>query len=111
MSEVASPQVEVKPVNKSKVKNFLKVMWYLAAITAFEFAIAFTVPHEYKYVRVIVFIALTIVKAYYIVAEFMHLGHEKKSLKMSIVLPMLFVIFLLFILIFQGSAVYNALYS
>ena len=42
---------------------------------------------------IVVFIALTIVKAYYIVSEFMHLGHEKKSLKMSIVLPMLFVVF------------------
>lgn len=103
-------QIEVQPVNKSKVKNFIKVMIYLAVITAFEFAIAFTVPHEYKYVRVIVFIALTIVKAYYIVAEFMHLGHEKRSLKMSIVLPMLFVVFLLFILIFQGSAIYSLLY-
>ncbi|MEP1094644.1 MAG: cytochrome C oxidase subunit IV family protein [Cyclobacteriaceae bacterium] len=105
-----SPEIEVQPVNKDKVKNFLKVMWYLAAITALEFAIAFTVPHEFKWVRNVVFIVLTIVKAYYIVAEFMHLGHEKKSLKMSIVLPMLFVVFLIFILIFQGNAIYNSLY-
>ncbi|MEP5611053.1 MAG: cytochrome C oxidase subunit IV family protein [Cyclobacteriaceae bacterium] len=105
-----SPEIEVQPVNKAKVKNFLKVMWYLAAITVFEFAIAFTVPHEFKWLRNVVFIVLTIVKAYYIVAEFMHLGHEKKSLKMSIVLPMLFVVFLIFILIFQGNAIYNSLY-
>ena len=108
--EQQTSQVEVQPVNKTKVRTFIRVMLYLAAITAFEFLIAFTVPHEYKYVRVIVFIALTILKAYYIVAEFMHLGHEKRSLKMSIVLPMLFVVFLLFILIFQGSAIYNLLY-
>ncbi|WP_424964198.1 cytochrome C oxidase subunit IV family protein [Ekhidna sp.] len=108
--EQQTSQVEVKPVNKAKVKNFLKVMWYLAAITAIEFAIAFTVPHEHKWVRIIVFIALTIVKAYYIVSEFMHLGHEKKSLKMSIVLPMLFVVFLIFIMIYQGDAILKALY-
>ena len=108
--EQQTSRVEVKPVNKAKVKNFLKVMWYLAAITAIEFAIAFTVPHEHKWVRIIVFIALTIVKAYYIVSEFMHLGHEKKSLKMSIVLPMLFVVFLIFIMIYQGNAILNALY-
>jgi len=53
---------------------------------------------------------LTILKAYYIVAEFMHLGHEKKSLKMSIVLPMLFVVFLIFIMIYQGDAILKALY-
>lgn len=107
--EQQTPQVEVQPVNKAKVKNFLKVMWYLALITAVEFGIAFTVPHEHKWIRIIVFIALTIVKAYYIVAEFMHLGHEKKSLKMSIVLPMLFVVFFIFIMIYQGGAILEAL--
>lgn len=108
--EHQAPEIEVKPVNKAKVKNFLKVMWYLAAITAVEFAIAFTVPPEQKYIRVIVFIVLTLVKAYYIVAEFMHLGHEKKSLRMSIVLPLLFVVFLIFILVYQGQAIYDVLY-
>lgn len=107
--EQQTQQIEVKPVNKAKIKNFLKVMWYLAAITAIEFAIAFTVPMEQKWTRIVVFIALTIVKAYYIVAEFMHLGHEKKSLRMSIVLPMLFVVFLIFIMIYQGSAILEAL--
>ena len=34
-------QVEVKPVNKDKVKLFLRVMWILAIITGFEFAIFF----------------------------------------------------------------------
>ncbi len=103
-------QVEVKPVNKDKVKLFLRVMWILAIVTAFEFAIAFTVPHEYKWLRIVVFVVLTIVKAYYIVSEFMHLGHEKRSLKMSIVLPMLFVVFLIFILIFQADAIFKVLY-
>lgn len=105
-----NPQVEVQPLNRDKVKNFIKVMIYLAIITALEFLIAFTVPHDYKWLRIVIFVVMTIVKAYYIVAEFMHLGHEKKSLKMSIVLPMLFVVFLIFILIFQGSAIYNVLY-
>ncbi len=105
-----NPQVEVAPLNRDKVRNFIKVMIYLAIITALEFLIAFTVPHDYKWLRIVIFVVMTIVKAYYIVAEFMHLGHEKRSLKMSIVLPMLFVVFLIFILIFQGSAIYDALY-
>lgn len=108
--EYQTHKVEAQPVNRSKIKSFLRVMWYLAAITAFEFLIAFTVPHEYRYIRVIVFVALTILKAYYIVSEFMHLGHERRSLKLSVILPMLFVVFLLFILIFQGNAIYNLLH-
>ena len=107
--EHQAQQVEVKPANKEKIRHFIKVMIYLAVITAVEFGIAFTVPHEHKMVRVVVFIALTIVKAYYIVSEFMHLGHEKKSLKMSIVLPMLFVVFFIFIMIYQGGAIFEVL--
>lgn len=96
--------IVVKPVNKSKVKVFLRVTLILFLVTVFEYVIAFTVPHEQKYARITIFILLTIVKAFYIVAEFMHLGHEKKSLKMSIVLPMAFVVFFIFIMIYQGGA-------
>ena len=50
------------------------------------------------------FIILTIIKAYYIVAVFMHLGHEKKSLQISIVAPMWVLIpYLLFILLSEAS--------
>ncbi|MDB2613221.1 cytochrome C oxidase subunit IV family protein [bacterium] len=35
----------------------------------------------------LIFIVLTIIKAAYIVMEFMHLGHEVKGLKLSILLP------------------------
>ena len=107
--EQQTPQIEVQPVDKAKVKNFIKVMLYLAAITVVEFGIAFTVPHDQKWLRIIVFVTLTIVKAYYIVAEFMHLGHEKKSLKMSIVLPMILVVFFIFIMIYQGGAILEVL--
>ena len=58
--EHQAQQVEVKPANKEKIRHFIKVMIYLAVITAVEFGIAFTVPHEHKMVRVVVFIALTI---------------------------------------------------
>ena len=102
--------INVKPINKNKVKLFLQVTLYLFIITVFEFAIAFTVPHEYKWVRIFIFIALTIVKAYYIMSEFMHLGHERGSLKMSVLLPLLVVVFLLFILLFQADAIYQAVY-
>ena len=50
------------------------------------------------------FIILTIVKAYYIVGTFMHLGHETKPLQISIVAPMCILIpYLLFILLSEAS--------
>lgn len=100
-------EIEVKPLNKSKVKTFIRVTVILAAVTAFEYLIAFTVPHEYKMTRVVVFVVLTIVKAFYIIMEFMHLGHEKKSLKLSVILPMMFIAFFIFIMIYQGDAVFD----
>lgn len=108
--EHQTTNIQVKPIDKSKRNKILKVTLYLVVITAFEFLIAFTVPPEQKIVRFIVFIVLTIVKAYYIMSEFMHLGHEKKSLKMSILLPFLFIVFLIFILTYQGRAIYELLY-
>lgn len=102
-------EIAVAPVNKSKVRTFIRVTLILAAVTGFEYLIAFTVPHDYKTLRIAIFVGLTIVKAFYIVMEFMHLGHEKKSLKMTIVLPMLFVCFFIFIMIYQGGALLELL--
>ena len=49
------------------------------------------------------FIILTIVKAYYIVYAFMHLGHERNNLKLSILLPVWVLIpYLLFILLTEA---------
>ena len=47
--------------------------------------------------RNIIFIALGIIKAIYIVGTFMHMKHEKLSLATMIILPMIFIIFFLFI--------------
>lgn len=101
-------QVAVQPADPAKIRKIWKVAGILAVVTAIEFIIAFTVPAGGP--RTFVFIALTILKAFYIVAEFMHLGHERKSLIMSILLPMTFVIFLIFILWYQGTAIFQVLY-
>lgn len=100
-------QVQVQPVDKKKIQKIWKVAMFLAILTTIEFIVAFTFGAGTG--RTIFFIALTIWKAFYIVSEFMHLGHEKKSLKLSILLPILFIIFLIFIMIYQGNALFNAL--
>lgn len=101
-------QVIAQPVDKDKIRKIWKVAGILAAVTIIEFIIAFLLPASGA--KAFLFIALTIVKAFYIVAEFMHLGHERKSLIMSILLPVTFIIFLIFILWYQGSAIFELLY-
>ncbi|MEM6641565.1 MAG: cytochrome C oxidase subunit IV family protein [Bacteroidota bacterium] len=105
--EDQSSSVKVIPADKKKIQKIWKVAGFLGAITAVEFVIAFTISAGDA--KTFLFIALTIWKAFYIVSEFMHLGHEKRSLRMSILLPLLFVIFLIFIMIYQGTAIYDAL--
>ncbi len=102
--------VEVKPVDKSKVWLLVKVAIILAVITIAEFAIAYMAPESWKWFKITVFVSLTIVKAFYIVAEFMHLKYEVKALIWSILIPMIFVVWLLIALINEGGAIFHAIY-
>jgi len=82
-----------------------RTFWVLFALTIVEFIIAFTLPSSGF--RVGIFVILTLAKAFYIVGEFMHLKHEVKFLAWCIVLPMLFVAWLLLALIYEGGSIYS----
>jgi cytochrome c oxidase subunit IV len=86
-------------------KVIWKTFWILSAITALEFLIAFTL--EAGTLKIAIFIGLTIVKAFYIVGEFMHLKHEVKSLIWSILIPCIFVVWLLLALILEGGSIFD----
>ncbi len=96
-------QVEVQPVDKSKISKLWKIAGLLLVITLIEFIFAFSLPDNWKLMKISIFLALTFVKAFYIVSEFMHLKHEKKVLIWSIVLPFILVIWLVIALIYQGG--------
>ena len=101
-----TPQVVPQPVDKAKVRKLVRVALILAAVTAFEFLIAFVMPGGV--LKISIFIALTIVKAFYIVAEFMHLKYEVKVLIYSIVIPMIFVLWLIVALIYEGGSIFES---
>ena len=91
-----------------------KVFWILLFITAFEVALGIIKPSYlvdtiFLGTKLInhVFIILTIIKAAYIINQFMHLGHEKVSLKWTILLPALILVpYLLFIILNEGTYTY-----
>jgi cytochrome c oxidase subunit 4 len=97
-----TPQVTVIPPDTAKIKKLWTVAGILGLVTLFEFAVAFMVPHEYKDLRVWTFILMTIVKAGYIVGEFMHLRYETKVLFWSILIPMIFVVWMLVAFVYEG---------
>lgn len=94
-------------------KSIYRTALILTALTALEFTIAGFKHHlastlgfsqeAADMIVLVTFVVLTIFKAFYIVAEFMHLKHEVKVLAMTIILPFLFVIWLIIGLVVDGG--------
>jgi cytochrome c oxidase subunit IV len=91
--------------HKPNTKIIWRTFWILFAITALEFLIAFTLPNNA--LRVAIFVGMTILKAFFIVAEFMHLKGEVKTLIWSIIVPLVFVVWLIVALLVEGGAIYE----
>lgn len=89
-------------------KVIWKTFWILSVLTAVEFIIAFTMHHGP--LRISIFVIMTLVKAFYIVGEFMHLKHEVKGLIWSIVFPCVFVLWLLGALMMEGNFLFKDLH-
>lgn len=87
-------------VPHSNKKEIFYAAVILTLLTALEFLIAFTM--EGGTLRTIIFLGLTVLKAFYIIAYFMHLKHEKLNLVYSIVIPFLLIIYMIALIIYEG---------
>lgn len=66
-------------------------------------------PNSWEVIKTF-FIVLTLVKAGYIVAIFMHLGEERRSIRSIILLPYaVFILYLIFIAIWEANYVHRML--
>jgi cytochrome c oxidase subunit IV len=97
------------PKEKSafNTKAIWKTFWILLAITVFELIIAiiyFETHFFPKHILNGVFVIMTLAKAFFIVAEFMHLGHEIKNLVMTIAIPACLFIWFLIAFMWDGSS-------
>ncbi|MFI5221844.1 MAG: cytochrome C oxidase subunit IV family protein, partial [Bacteroidia bacterium] len=98
-----SHESEEKAHSGLNTKVIWKVFWILLVITLFEVSISFTsIPKE---ILLYTFVALTLVKAYYIVGFFMHMKFEKVPMQWSILLPFILIVYLIFIAIYEGTAI------
>lgn len=81
------------------------VFWVLLAITAVEFIIALAIPVSAmsQFYKNGIYIVLTLLKAFYIVAYFMHLKFEKLGLIYCIVVPTIFIICLVSAMLYEGT--------
>ncbi|MEY3678156.1 MAG: hypothetical protein RI924_297 [Bacteroidota bacterium] len=86
-----------------------QVFFYLLGITALEFFIAlYLIPKGMVSHGIgnFAYIVLTLVKAFYIVAYFMHLKFEKFALKTGIIVSLIFIVYFIVLMLTEGSYLY-----
>lgn len=103
--------------HKSHTKLIWKVFAILSVVTTVEVALGIVKP-EALYLSSflgtsplnIIFLILTLVKAYFITWFFMHMAHEKKSLRRAVVWTAVFlIIYLVTLVLIEGSYINNVL--
>lgn len=86
-------------------KHIWKVFWILLAITLFEVVWGMKVSHHMPiWLNALFFLSLTLVKATYIVADFMHLRTEIKYLIRTIIVPLLLFIWFVVAFCWDGQS-------
>ncbi|MFI2742030.1 cytochrome C oxidase subunit IV family protein [Zhouia sp. PK063] len=100
---------------KSNVQKIWGVLVFLSLVTIVEVILGILRPEFLEHTHLLgakllnwIFIFLTLVKAYYITWDFMHMRDEKGSLKWAVVLPWVILIsYLSFILLTEGNYIHD----
>jgi cytochrome c oxidase subunit IV len=88
-------------------KAVWRTFWILLCITIFELIIAiiyYETQFFPKHLLNGVFVIMTLAKAFFIIAEFMHLGHEIRNMVMTIAIPACLFIWFLIAFLWDGSS-------
>ncbi len=100
----------------SNIQKIWGVLIFLSIVTTIEVILGIIKPDSllapFLGMKILnwIFIILTIVKAYYIAWDFMHLRDEKKNLKGVIAISLIFLIsYLAFILLVEGGYIFRVL--
>ena len=107
-------------LNSSLTKvRFGQYCFFLSVVTIIEVALGIIKPevlivNSFLSMKLInwIFIILTIVKAYYIMWDFMHMRDEVRGLQFSVVVTLSFLIaYLAFILLVEGNYIFDVMYE
>ncbi|GGE08784.1 MULTISPECIES: cytochrome C oxidase subunit IV family protein [Sphingobacterium] len=95
-------------------KRIWSVFFVLLALTALEFLIALGFVHHWGILQKgmlvnVIYIALTLVKAYYIVAFFMHLKFEKSSFIVTCAVVFFFIIYFIILMLVEGGYLHTVM--
>ena len=87
-------------------KKIWQVFGILLLITVIEFIIALVILPNHMMSHMvgnIVYIGLTLLKAFYIVAYFMHLKYEKLGLQLSLTVSFIFILYFITLMLIEGN--------
>ena len=93
--------------SKAKVKAIWKITGILTIITIVEVVGGLYLSYrmgDHRWVLNMGFIILTLLKAYFIVSNFMHLGDENKGMRLSVYVPL--ALFIWFIIAFLADGAF-----
>ena len=103
---------------KSNQTKIWGVLIFLSIVTTIEVVLGIVKPeilmNTFLSTKLInwLFIIMTLVKAYYIAWDFMHLRDETSGLQASIVITLIFLIaYLVFIILVEGNYIYDVMYE
>lgn len=90
--------------SKTQIKKIWRVFWILLVVTLVEVVIGMKLSHVMaKGLVAFIFLALTLFKAGYIVAIFMHLGDEFKSFMWTVLIPLFLFFWFIIAFLADGS--------
>lgn len=100
---------------KSNITKIWGVFVFLSVVTVIEVALGIIKPevltdNHFLAMKLLnwIFIILTLVKAYYITWDFMHMRDEKQALRRAVVWTAIFLIcYLVLILLIEGDYIYD----
>ena len=110
-SQVSSPEITHAPEHVSGTGRIWKTFWVLSLLTAIELGLGYLLywKHgQWSYVPVITtkltIAILTLLKAYYIVSIFMHLGDEIRNMIMTIIVPLMLFVWFITAFLWDGNS-------
>jgi len=82
-------------------KQIWRTFWILSFLTVIDIVLYFALLSYHSMWKNTLFILLGVVKAFYIVAVFMHMKFERKALAGIIILPFLLVLVLIWLVLIE----------
>ncbi len=106
-----SPEITHAPDHSAGTGRIWKTFWVLSGLTIIELALGFflyakgeDVSYTVVLTTKIVIAVLTLLKAYYIVAVFMHLGDEIRNMIMTITVPLVLFVWFIIAFLMDGNS-------